>query len=89
MCVKAQIVTVVKIKCEPNKNSIVSGIFPIGRRLIETVKMEIEDRDLVGVEYPGRVLNPDKMVKTLGGLTNISKVVSRSTLVLASCETLC
>lgn len=42
--------------------------------------MEIEDRDLVGVEYPGRVLNPDKMVKTLGGLTNISKVVSKSIL---------
>ncbi|XP_055315965.1 general transcription factor 3C polypeptide 5 [Sitodiplosis mosellana] len=37
--------------------------------------MEIEDRDLVGVEYPGRVVNPDNMVKTLGGLTNISKVV--------------
>lgn len=40
--------------------------------------MEIEDRDLVGIEYPGRVENVDNMVKTLGGLTNISKVVSFS-----------
>lgn len=40
--------------------------------------MEIEDRDLVGVEYPGRVENVDNMIKTLGGLTNISKVVSYS-----------
>lgn len=38
--------------------------------------MEIEDRDLVGIEYPGRVVNVDNMVKTLGGLTNISKIVS-------------
>lgn len=38
--------------------------------------MEIEDRNLVGVEYPGRVENVDNMVRTLGGLTNISKVVS-------------
>lgn len=38
--------------------------------------MEIEDRDLVGVEYPGRVENVDNMIKTLGGLTNISKVVN-------------
>lgn len=37
--------------------------------------MEIEDRDLVGVEYPGCVKNVDNMIKTLGGLTNISKVV--------------
>lgn len=37
--------------------------------------MEIEDRDFVGVEYPGCVKNVDNMVKTLGGLTNISKVV--------------
>lgn len=37
--------------------------------------MEIEDRDLIGVEYPGRVENIDNMVKTLGGLNNISKVV--------------
>ncbi|XP_031623492.1 general transcription factor 3C polypeptide 5-like [Contarinia nasturtii] len=37
--------------------------------------MEIEDRNLVGVEYPGRVENADNMVKTLGGLTNISKVI--------------
>lgn len=37
--------------------------------------MEIEDIDLVGVEYPGRVENVDNMIKTLGGLTNISKVV--------------
>lgn len=40
--------------------------------------MEIEDRDLVGIEYPGRVENVDNMIKTLGGLTNISKVVSHS-----------
>lgn len=40
--------------------------------------MEIEDRDLVGVEYPGRVENVENMVKTLGGLTNISKVVQKS-----------
>lgn len=38
--------------------------------------MEIEDRDLVGVEYPGRVENVDNMIKTLGGLTNFSKVVN-------------
>lgn len=89
-CVKAQIVVAVKIKCDANKNSIVSGIFHIGKRLIETVRMEIEDRDLVGVEYPGRVLNPDKMVKTLGGLTNISKVVSKCSLVLGLiCEPIC
>lgn len=37
--------------------------------------MEIEDRNLVGVEYPGCVKNVDNMIKTLGGLTNISKVV--------------
>lgn len=37
--------------------------------------MDIEDRDLVGVEYPGCVKNVDNMIKTLGGLTNISKVV--------------
>lgn len=38
--------------------------------------METEDgRDLVGVEYPGCVKNVDNMVKTLGGLTNISKVI--------------
>lgn len=37
--------------------------------------MEIEDRDLVGVEYPGCVKNVDNMIKTLGGLTNLSKVV--------------
>lgn len=40
--------------------------------------MEIEDRELVGVEYPGRVVNVDNMIKTLGGLTNLSKVVNRT-----------
>lgn len=38
--------------------------------------MEIEDRDLIGLEYPGRVENVDNMVKTIGGLTNLSKVVN-------------
>lgn len=39
------------------------------------IEMEFEDKDLVGVEYPGRVVNADNMIRTLGGLTNISKVV--------------
>lgn len=37
--------------------------------------MDIEDRNLVGIEYPGRVENVDNMIKTIGGLTNFSKVV--------------
>lgn len=37
--------------------------------------MDIEDRNLVGIEYPGRVENVDNMIKTIGGLTNLSKVV--------------
>lgn len=82
VCVyEGAIVKVVKIKCDPN-NTIESGKFTVyffysNRKLIcLIVEMEIEDRDLVGVEYPGRVVNPDNMIKTLGGLNNISRVVS-------------
>lgn len=32
------------------------------------------DRKLVGIEYPGDVRNPDAMIRTLGGIVNISKV---------------
>lgn len=39
--------------------------------------MDVEDRDLVGIEYPGRVENVDNMIKTIGGLTNLSKVVNK------------
>lgn len=35
----------------------------------------MEERNLIGVEYPGRVENVDNMIRSLGGLTNISKVV--------------
>lgn len=39
------------------------------------INMDIEDRNLIGIEYPGRVENVDNMIKTIGGLTNFSKVV--------------
>jgi len=26
------------------------------------------------IEYPGRVVNPDRMIATLGGIINVSKV---------------
>lgn len=37
-----------------------------------------EERKLIAVEYPGEVKNIDNMIRTLGGLTNISKVVIQS-----------
>lgn len=37
--------------------------------------MDLNYPDLVGLEYPGRVENVDNMLKTLGGVNNISKVV--------------
>lgn len=40
--------------------------------------VEVVDRNFVAVEYPGRVENVDNMIRTLGGLTNISKVVNFS-----------
>lgn len=36
------------------------------------------DRKLVGVEYPGDIRNADEMIKTLGGIVNISKVCTIS-----------
>lgn len=39
------------------------------------MKMDHE-KELIAMEYPGRVLNIDNMIKSLGGLANISKVVS-------------
>lgn len=44
-------------------------ILPIFR-----LKME-EDKNLIAVQYPGRVENDENMIRSLGGLTNISKVV--------------
>lgn len=35
----------------------------------------MDERNLIGIEYPGRVENVDNMIRSLGGLTNISKVV--------------
>lgn len=32
------------------------------------------NKKLVAIEYPGLVENKDNMIKTLGGLSNISKV---------------
>lgn len=40
------------------------------------MEVDIVDNDLLCVEYPGRVENADNAVRTLGGLTNISKVVN-------------
>lgn len=37
--------------------------------------MELNSAELIGLEYPGRVENVDNMLKTLGGLNTISKVV--------------
>lgn len=39
------------------------------------MKMD-QEKELIGMEYPGRVINIDNMIKSLGGLTNVSKVVS-------------
>lgn len=38
--------------------------------------MDFSFPELIGLEYPGRVENADNMLKTLGGLNNISKVVN-------------
>lgn len=40
------------------------------------MNLEHINRNILGIEYPGIVKNDDYMLKTLGGLTNISKVVS-------------
>lgn len=37
------------------------------------------DKKIVAIEYPGDVRNPDEMIKTLGGIVNISKVCTIST----------
>lgn len=58
------------------------------RLLFQKTNMEIEDRDLVGIEYPGRVVNVDNMIRTLGGLTNISKVVGIFSIYLVDSEAL-
>lgn len=41
------------------------------------MKMD-QGKELIAMEYPGRVLNVDNMIRSLGGLTNISKVVSHN-----------
>lgn len=40
----------------------------------DTIPEFHQDRDLVCVEYPGIVKNIDTVIKTLGGMSNISKV---------------
>lgn len=32
-------------------------------------------KELICVEYPGRVLNPDRAIQTLGGINQISEVM--------------
>lgn len=45
-------------------------------KLENSAEME-EEKDLVAVEYPGRVQSVDNMIRSLGGLRNLSKVVIR------------
>lgn len=37
------------------------------------IKRSEEISELVGVEYPGKVENVDKMIETLGGIQELSK----------------
>lgn len=42
-------------------------------------RLEYDPKRLIGVEYPGLVQNPSRMIETLGGEEAISKVFSRPT----------